>query len=118
MSLHFVPGQNWCSVLFLSPESCQAYYSATRNGIAFPESDNIVQVERSVQPEPLNDFQCQLVTSEVSRCIRLIGIPSAITSGVIMKFAEEGGRQLENLLVGKDGHTGVSKSKRRSNSKC
>jgi hypothetical protein len=108
MSIHYLPGENWCSVLFLSPEGCQAYYDSTRNGVRFPESSNIVQVERSVQPEPLNDFQRRLLASDVTRCVRLVGIPIGISSSVILKFAEEGGRQLENLLIGKDGATGVS----------
>ena len=111
LAFSYESGQDYCSFIFLLPEACQAYYDATRKGIAWPsEPGRIIKVDRSIRADPLDNFQRSLAHSEVTRCVRLLGVPEGLSQDVLRKFVQDKGRKPETLLIGRDLSTGVSLS--------
>jgi hypothetical protein len=111
LSLNFTPGSNFCSVLFLTIEGCDKYYEDTEGGIVWPEDKNReIQVLRSTKADPPSDYQISLVENSVTRVIRLIGLPKSL-DGTVTETAEKQNLIVENMIVGRDGTSGVSENK-------
>jgi len=108
LGISYEAGQGHCSVLFLLPQGCEKYYSKAQEGIPWPsDRDRVIRVDRSVHADMPNEFQRSVAATEVTRCVRLVGIPSELGPEHVRKFAGDDGRKLETIIVGKDGATGV-----------
>jgi hypothetical protein len=105
----FNPGDDFCQIQFLLPQEANSYFESVYKGISWPtEPTRLIRVERSIQPDPPNEFEVALNETTVTRVVRLLNIPETLDASIVRKFAEENGRVVENLLMGKDGTSGVS----------
>jgi hypothetical protein len=106
--MSYEAGEDYCSALFLLPDGCKNYYESTRQGIPWPcDPGRLIRIDRSVHADVPNEYQLSIANTEVTRCVRLVGIPSELGQEHVRRFAEGSGRTLESIIVGKDGSTGV-----------
>jgi hypothetical protein len=76
--------------------------------MTWPEDKNReIQVLRSTKADPPSDYQLSLVDNSVTRVVRLIGLPKSM-DGTLTETAEKQNLVVENMIVGRDGTSGVS----------
>ena len=86
-------GSGFALVKFLTPEGCQKYFEATKNGIEIPgDKKTIVFVERTVGPNSINDVIQNCIEGDATRCVRAVGVEEDWSDMALMKYARGKGQ--------------------------
>ena len=98
-------GSDFALVKFLTNETCQKYFTATKNGIEVDADKKIVVfVERTAGPNSTNDVIRNCIEGDASRCVRAVGADDDWSDMMLMRLARGKGqtkREVDRIKRGK-----------------
>jgi hypothetical protein len=99
------PGSDFAVVRFLTPDACDKYFKATKNGIEIPGDKKVVVfVEKQPGPTSVNDVMRNCTESDASRCVRALDAEEDWSDTLLMKLARGKGalkREVDRIKQGK-----------------
>lgn len=100
------PGSEHSLVKFLTPEACQAYLNATKNGIEIQGDTTkfIIFVDKQPGPNSINDVIQNCIDGDASRCVRATGADDDWSDAALLKLArgkEKSKREVDRIVQGK-----------------
>ena len=94
-------GVTTAAVMFLNPEDCARYNTATANGIVYGKDkagrELVAFTEMSKDVNVIGGLLKGFIEAGVTRCIKCIGVEEDVSITTLTKMAERKNRKLEGI---------------------
>lgn len=98
--IDYSPGNSFAWVLFMRGEDCEKYFTATANGINYPDDPNRVVWVEMGDPVTVNEKLRGFYDAGHTRCVRAVGADEDWGQMTLTKLASAKNRKLERIVNG------------------